>query len=171
MKLKKHIANILTGCRILGSVLLLFFPAFSEAFYITYIFCGLSDMIDGTVARKTNSNSKFGARFDTVADFVFVVVSLIKFLPLIYIPIWLWIWLVILAIIRIGNIIYGYSTKKQFIPPHTVMNKITGLLLFLLPLTFSFVELKYSSVIVCLVATFSAIKEGTFIAKKQNLEG
>ena len=169
--MKKHIANILTGCRILGSVLLLFFPAFSVAFCITYIFCGLSDMIDGTVARKTKSNSEFGAIFDTVSDFVFVVVSLIKFLLLIHIPIWLWIWLVIIAIIKIGNIIYGYSTKKQFIPPHTVMNKITGLLLFLLPLTFSFVELKYSSVIVCLVATFSAIKEGTFIAKKQNLEG
>ena len=169
MKLKKHIANILTGCRILGSVLLLFFPAFSEAFYITYIFCGLSDMIDGTVARKTNSNSEFGARFDTVSDFVFVAVSLIKFLPLIHIPIWLWIWLVIIAIIKIGNIIYGYATKKQFIPPHTVMNKITGLLLFLLPLTFSFVELKYSSVIVCLAATFSAIKEGTFIAKSEIL--
>ena len=33
----KHIANILSGCRILGSVLLLFFPAFSLEFYITYV--------------------------------------------------------------------------------------------------------------------------------------
>jgi CDP-diacylglycerol--glycerol-3-phosphate 3-phosphatidyltransferase len=127
-------------------------------------------MIDGTIARKTISNSEFGAIFDTVSDFLFVVVSLIKFLPLIHIPIWLWIWLVIIAIIKIGNIIYGYATKKHFIPPHTVMNKITGLILFLLPLTLSFVELKYSSVLVCLVATFSAIQEWTFIAKKQNLE-
>ncbi len=28
----KHIANIVTGCRALGSVLLLFFPAFSVEF-------------------------------------------------------------------------------------------------------------------------------------------
>lgn len=48
----KHIANILTGCRILGSILLLFFPAFFVAFYIIYLFCGFSDMIDGTIARK-----------------------------------------------------------------------------------------------------------------------
>ena len=48
----KRIANILTGGRILGSILLLFFPAFSLAFYIVYLLCGFSDMIDGTVARK-----------------------------------------------------------------------------------------------------------------------
>lgn len=31
-------------------------------------------MIDGTVARKTNSDSEFGARFDIVAYFIFVAV-------------------------------------------------------------------------------------------------
>ena len=70
----KHIANILTGCRILGSILLLFFPVFSLAFYIIYLLCGFSDMIDGTIARKTNSASEFGAKLDTVADLVFVAV-------------------------------------------------------------------------------------------------
>ena len=43
-------------------------------------------MIDGSVARKTNSVSEFGARFDTVADFIFITVSLGKFLPLMHIP-------------------------------------------------------------------------------------
>ena len=85
----KHIANILTSCRIFGSILLLFFPAFSVDFYITYLLCGVSDMIDGTIARKTNSASKFGSQQDTIADFVFVVVSLIKMLPAIHIPGWL----------------------------------------------------------------------------------
>ena len=82
----KHLANILTGCRILGSILLLFFPAFSVAFYIIYLFCGFSDMIDGIIARKTNSTSKYGSQLDTVADLFFVVVSLFKLLPAIHIP-------------------------------------------------------------------------------------
>ena len=82
----KHIANILTGCRILGSILLLFFPAFSVVFYTIYLFCGFSDMIDGTIARKTNSTSKFGSQLDTVADLIFVVVSAIRLLPAIHIP-------------------------------------------------------------------------------------
>ena len=76
----KNVANILTGFRILGSILLFFFPVFSEAFYGIYLLCGFSDMIDGTIARKTNSTSEFGSKLDTVADLVFVAVSLIKLL-------------------------------------------------------------------------------------------
>ena len=159
----KHIANILTGCRILGSILLLFFPVFSAAFYTIYLFCGFSDMIDGTIARKTNSTSKFGSQLDTIADFVFVVISLFKLLPAIHIPECLWIWGGVIAVIRISNIIRGYVSKKQFISLHTIMNKATGLLLFLLPLTISFVELKYTAIVVCSIATFSAIQEGVYV--------
>ena len=159
----KHIANIVTGGRILGSVLLLFFPAFSVAFYMIYTICGFSDMIDGTIARKTNSTSELGAKIDTVADLAFVTVSLIKILPTIHIPQWLWIWGVVIALIKIGNLIWGYASKKQFISLHTIMNKMTGLLLFLLPFTLSFIELKYSSILVCSIATFAAIQEGIYI--------
>ena len=161
----KYLANILTGCRILGSISLLFFPAFSAEFYITYLFCGLSDMIDGTIARKTNSTSKFGSQLDTIADFFFVVASSVQLLPVIHIPGWLWIWGGLIATIKISNIIWGYVSQKQFISLHTIMNKITGFLLFLLPLTMSFVELKYSIIAVCLIATFAAIQEGFYIIR------
>ena len=155
----KHIANIITGCRIFGSALLLFFPVFSVQFYILYLFCGFTDMVDGTIARKTNSTSNFGSRFDTVADFVFVAVSLIKILPAIQLPKFLWIWLSVIAIIKFSNIMMGIIYKKKLISLHTIMNKITGILLFLFPLTLHFIELKYSSVVVCSIATFSAIQE------------
>ena len=156
----KHIANILTGCRILGSILLLFYPAFSFAFYITYLLCGFSDMIDGTIARKTNSTSKFGSQLDTVADLIFVGISCIKWLPVIHVPKWLWIWGGVIAAVKISSILWGYVSKKQLISLHTTMNKVTGLLLFLLPLTISSVELEYTAVVVCSVAMFSAIQEG-----------
>ena len=159
----KHIANILTGCRIFGSILLLFFPAFSLDFYITYILCGFSDMIDGTIARKTNSTSKFGSQLDTIADFIFVVVSMFKLLPAIHIPGWLWIWVGVIAVIKISNIIWGYISNKQFISLHTIMNKATGLLLFLSPLTISFVEMKYIAIVVCSIATLSAMQEGFYV--------
>ena len=85
--MKNQIANIITGSRILCSILILFCTVFSVWFYATYLLCGFTDMVDGTIARKTNTISEFGARLDTVADFV--VVSLIKLLPSIHIPIWL----------------------------------------------------------------------------------
>ena len=159
----KHIANILTCCRIFGSILLLFFPVFSSAFYITYILCGFSDMIDGSVARRTNSTSKFGSQLDTIADLVLVVAVMIKLLPAIHLPGWLWFWIGVIAVIKISNIIWGFVSKKQFIALHTIMNKVTGLLLFLLPLTTAFCELNYIAIAVCPIATLSAIQEGFYI--------
>ena len=164
--MRKNLANIFTSLRILGSMVLLFMTPFSVAFYIIYLLCGFSDMIDGTIARKTNSASELGAKLDTVADLVFVAASLGKILPVIHIPLWLWIWGGIIAIIKIGTIMWGYISEKQFVSLHTVMNKVTGLLLFLLPLTLSFVELKYCFIPVCFIATVSAIQEAICVASK-----
>ena len=159
----KHIANIITGCRIFGSALLLFFPVFSVQFYILYLFCGFTDMVDGTIARKTNSTSNFGAKLDTIADFVFVFVCSIKILPTLQIPLWLWVWIIIVALVKIFYIALVFIHKKKLLSIHSILNKITGFTLFILPLSLSFVEIKYSSVVVCLIATFSAIQEGYYI--------
>ena len=82
----KSIANIITFCRIIGSILLLLFPTFSVGFYIVYSLCGFSDMIDGAIARKTRAVSSFGSKLDTVADAVFMAVCAVKLLPIINIP-------------------------------------------------------------------------------------
>ena len=158
----KHIANILTGYRIFGSILLLFCPVSSLEFYIIYILCGFSDMIDGTIARKTNSTSKFGSQLDSIADFIFAGISFLKLLPTIHIPGWLWIWGGMIAVIKIGSIIWRCISKKFFLSLHTIMNKVTGLVLFLWPLTISFAESEHIAIIVCFVATISAIQEGVY---------
>ena len=157
------LANIVTGLRIILSVALLFCPVFSPIFYSLYLIAGLSDMVDGTIARKTNSVSEFGSRFDSIADLVFVAVCLIKFLPQMDIPIWLSVWTVVISFIKIINVISGYVTQKRFVAVHTIMNKVTGMLLFILPLTLVICPLIYTGIPICLVATFAAIQEGHFI--------
>ena len=87
-------ANIVTSCRIICSILLLFSPAFSAWFYSMYLLCGLTDMVDGTIARKTNTDSN---------------------------------------------------------------------------LTLSFIELNYSALVVCSVATIAAVQEGHFIRTGQEI--
>ena len=166
--MKKHIANIITGSRIVLSLPLLLIPLTSAWFYALYLLCGLSDMIDGTVARKTNSASEFGARLDTVSDFVFMSVALIKFVPHLHIPTWLWIWIGIIATVKIVNVVFGFVRTKKFISHHTVLNKATGLLLFLLPVTISFVDLTYTLPIVCAVATVAAMHEWYYMEKKHD---
>lgn len=159
----KQIANILTSCRIFGSIFLLFLPISSLEFYITYLFCGFSDMIDGFVARKTNSNSSFGAKFDTIADFIFMIIVCYKLLPAIHIPLWEWIWIIIIAVLKLSNIIWALIRTKSLISVHSILNKVTGFVLFLFPLTIQFIELEYSLFAVCLIATFAAIQEGYYV--------
>ena len=163
--MKKHIANIITGSRIVFSLLLLFIPLSSALFYIFYLFCGLTDMIDGTVARKTGAVSNFGAKLDTASDFVFMAVCVVKLLPKINISVWLWIWIAIIAIVKVINIVMGFIRRKKLVALHTVLNKITGLLLFLLPLTLQFILSTYSFAVVCTIATIAAIQEGYYIIK------
>ena len=163
-------ANLLSGFRILCSVALLFCPAFSPSFFVLYLAAGLSDMLDGAVARKTGAVSEFGAKLDTAADFVFVAACLIKLLPVLSVPLWLSLWIGGIALIKVLNLLSGCILQKRFFAIHTVMNKVTGILLFVLPLTLPVAELKYSAPLVCTVATFAAIQEGCLIRKESNHE-
>ena len=164
-------ANLITGCRILCSIILLFCPAMSPRFIALYLLAGFTDMIDGTVARRTNTVSEFGSRLDTIADFVFIIVCLIKLLPMWILPIWLWIWIGTIFAMKVSNLILGFMIQRHFVAVHTVMNKITGFLLFVLPITPVFIELKYSAVVVCAVATFAAVQEGYFIKSGKIIGG
>ncbi len=159
-------ANIITGIRIVISAFLLFCPVFSPAFFVLYTAAGVSDMIDGAVARKTGTVSEFGSRLDTIADIVFVAVSLIKVLPVIDVPVWLYIWIAVIAFIKAANIAAGYIRQKKFISVHSIMNKVTGGLLFVFPLTLAFTDLRYSAAVVCAAATAAAIQEGYLINRK-----
>ena len=162
--MKKQIANIITSCRILGSIGLLFCPVFSDGFYVLYLFCGLTDMVDGTIARKTGADSTFGARLDTIADFFFVIASFGKILPVIRIPVWICVWAAVIAVVKLVNLVWGFTQMKQMPSLHTIANKATGLCLFLLPLTMSFVDLRYTAPVVCVIATIAAIQDGYYIA-------
>ena len=156
-------ANLITGIRVLASVGLLFCPALSPSFYALYLLAGLSDMLDGPVARETHTATAFGAKLDTAADIVFAAVCLVKLLPVLNIPLWMFIWIGLIALIKIMNIVSGFVIQKRFVSVHTPMNKATGALLFLLPLTVSCIDLRYTAPIVCAVATFAALQEGHLI--------
>ncbi len=163
-------ANIITGIRIVISVVLLFCPVFSPVFYIFYITAGVTDMVDGAVARRTGTVSEFGSRLDTVADIVFVAVCLMKLLPVLHFSVWIYIWIGIIVFIKVVNIAAGFFSQKEFISVHSIMNKVTGVLLFVFPLTLAFIDLRYSAVVVCVAATAAAIQEGYIIRKDTSME-
>lgn len=170
-KIKVAAANLITGARIILSLVMLIFPVFSKGFYACYLLAGFTDMIDGTIARKLGTESEFGSKFDTVADIVFVAAAGCKLLPALEISMAIWIWTGLIAIIKVVNIILGFVIQKKYVAVHSVTNKITGAVLFVLPLTISFVEIKYSAMVVCLLATSAAVQEGHLIKKNALVYG
>ena len=157
----KHLPNIITALRIVGSIGLLFCNAAGWQFWTLYDICGIGDMIDGLLARKLHVESKTGSVLDSIADLSFVVCCAIKLLPALSIPSWLWIWAGIIVIIKIVNLISPLIIFKKFYLPHTIANKLTGFLLFLTVPTISWCIIPIA--IVAIIATFAAIQEGNYI--------
>jgi CDP-diacylglycerol--glycerol-3-phosphate 3-phosphatidyltransferase len=102
---------------------------------VWYLLAGLTDVLDGYTARKLNAQSTLGAKLDSIGDFVFYVL-LIAYLATkhkeIVMPYLLFI--IIIFLFRIINIVFGVIKYKQLIMIHTIANKLTGFLVFLLPI-------------------------------------
>ena len=161
----RHIPNILSAFRFLGAIFLLLCSPARVAFWLIYGLCGISDMLDGYLARKLHAESRAGAVLDSVADICFVACCAIKLIPVLQIPTWLWIWAGVIILIKLVNQISALVVCNRFCFPHTLANKITGLLLFLsVPMTFwSIIPIA----IVAGVATFAAVQEGHFIRTRK----
>ena len=161
----KHIPNILSALRTIGAFCLLFCNPAGVAFWVIYGLCGISDMLDGYLARKLHAESKAGAVLDSVADICFVVCCAIKLVPVLPIPTWLWIWAGVIVLIKLVNQVSALAVHKRFCFPHTLANKLAGLLLFLsVPMTFwSIIPIAF----VAVVATFAAIQEGHLIRTRK----
>ena len=159
----KNLPNAITILRFLGAICLLFFGVKSNAFWVIYFVCGLSDMLDGNLARKLRCESKTGAILDSLADLDFVACCCYKLIPVLAFPKWLWIWGGVIVAIKAINQISALVMYKKCVCPHTIANKGTGVLLFVgVPLTL-FLESIVPMIVITIVATFAAVQEGHFI--------
>ncbi len=152
-------ANMISVSRIAFSFVLFMTTPLSPAFLLIYLVIGISDILDGYLARKTGTTSKLGEKLDSAADMVFDFVLIIILYPVIKPKTEILIWIALIAFIRIAALVVVY--KKYRIPGmlHTLANKGTGLLLFLFPILYSIFPSEYWIDLVCLAATVSAIEE------------
>ena len=165
----KHIATSITIARIIGAGLLLLTEPLSALFFTVYLICGLSDIFDGYVARKTNTTSKLGTVLDSVADFIFVIVVLVLFVPILPFELWRIYWIAGIALIRCGALLIGFVKYHAFAFLHTRTNKVTGFALFCFPLLYHAVDLTSAELIVFSIASLSAIEELIINAKSKTL--
>ena len=155
----KRIPDLLSMSRIVLCLPLLMVDAMTVPFWVLYVIAGLTDILDGFLARRWGVESKLGARLDSLADFVFVLTVGYKFFPLLKLPATLWMMIGLIALIKVANAISSYMVKRRIEFLHTRANKLTGFFLFIGMMAIGqsyFVPVAW--VIAC-IALFAAIQE------------
>lgn len=155
----KSTPNIISALRILLSIVLFFLEPLTPSFLLVYSLCGFSDIIDGYIARRTNSASNLGSILDSIADITFMTVVIIDLLPILVLPIGIMIWIVLIAFVRLISLLVVYFKYQAFAILHTYANKATGLLLFCCPYLYMFIKINTIGYIICGIASISAIEE------------
>lgn len=155
----KNIPNLITIARIAGTMVLVAIEPFSELFLIVYFLCGISDVLDGILARRMNLVSKTGQILDSIADFFMITVLLCLLMFNFKLPLWSICWVVIIAAVRLASLGVGFIRYKQLTFLHTYANKLTGIALFCFPFLYVGLGLSKTAILVCILASVSAIEE------------
>lgn len=133
-RLAMLIPHMLTTMRILCTLALPFLPLPSVAFIIVYVLAGLSDVLDGMLARRWHVASSFGASYDSIADTVFALVCIWLFLSYLLWPVWLIAAFACICVIKSLTAIIGWRKYRLTPFVHSTLNKITGILVFFTPM-------------------------------------
>lgn len=128
-------ADTVTSVRMAASLFLLFLPLGSVRFLAVYTVAGLTDVLDGWLARKTGTASPFGARLDSVADLLFYGVLMLRLIPVLWkqFPGTIWYAVAAIVLVRLAAYAIAFYKYHRFAALHTWLNKLTGAAVFLPP--------------------------------------
>ncbi len=157
----KYIANVVTSARIILSAILIFSTPLSAQFYILYTCCGVTDMLDGMIARHTHTASKSGAVLDSIADMAFLFVVMLRLWPVLLglVPkavLWA---IPFIAAIRVFAYLTGWIKYHCFVSLHTYLNKATGAALFASAYFMLSASFRFLCGVICVLAILSAAEE------------
>lgn len=158
---KWNTADTVTAVRMAASLFLLFLPLKSPGFFAVYTLAGLTDALDGWLARRTGTTGDFGARLDSIADLLFYSAVLIRLFPVLYRTLPRGVWYATAGVLFVRLAAYGAAAIKyhRFAPLHTRLNKLTGAAVFLLPYVLAISTGAVYSWAVCALALAAALEE------------
>lgn len=163
-------ANIITILRILGTLLLSVTIPLSGEFFVLYTLTGITDVLDGYIARKTNTCSEFGSKLDSAADLMFYGIILYRLIPILakFLPIGIWYVVMGILVLRVFTYVFTAIKYKVFMSNHTYLNKMTGFCVFLIPyfLKMPSALLGYCTV-TCVVCTAASVYDLILSFKKR----
>ncbi|RAP45270.1 MAG: hypothetical protein BZ135_06295 [Methanosphaera sp. rholeuAM6] len=165
----KNLANYISLSRIALSVLMLFTQPLSLPFFTIFIICGASDILDGLIARHYRLSTDFGAKLDSIADILFFISLITVLIPILNLNSSTVLWIIIIFLIRMSSIFIGFKKHEKLVMVHTILNKLTGACIILLPFLLLLIPTKTIIVILCIIATLASLEELIIVNFTQNL--
>jgi CDP-diacylglycerol--glycerol-3-phosphate 3-phosphatidyltransferase len=152
---------MLSIIRIICAVLLILFINYPTVFIFLYVTVGLTDILDGFIARKLKIESEFGARLDSIADFFFYIILVFIIIKLYSSIIITNLKMIVIAIIfiRLLNMLLTKLKYKKIVFVHTLANKISGILLYFLPIVLLFIKNNIIIWIILIITFVAALEE------------
>lgn len=166
---KVYIPNIITLSRIFLSLGLFFIDFRSVLFILVYLICGLTDLLDGYIARRTGSETLLGARLDSIADLFMSVMIIITVIKQNQVTMLIFIGIIIIFILRIGNTVFTKIKFRKISLIHTIANKLSGLFFFFCPLVYTFFG-NNLLIITGILAFLASIEEFLIILTSKSLD-
>ena len=166
---KENIPNFVSCLRILGTLLLIPVALFSKQYFYLYIFCGFTDVLDGFLARRLNSTSELGSKLDSFSDILFYLISTIKLFPVAKNILPYFFWIIVLTLIVIRCVCYLINFKKtgELQHTHSILNKLTGFMLFLAPFVIESNFLEYYYIIGLIIASLGTLEDLLIVIRRQ----
>ena len=166
--IKKNLANLITAIRIVLSFVLISLVPSTKEFLVVYTICGSTDVLDGFVARTLNITSKFGSVLDSISDLIFYAVMIIKLWRPLHnaLPLYIWIIFWIIIGLRIFLYIYVGYHSKEMLSNHTILNKLTAIMIFLLPYMLMTKYIHIYAIVAVLVGASAVTYEFKLVSEK-----
>lgn len=156
----KYIPNFLSGFRLFTILPLLLLTPFELPFMIIYVLAGVSDMLDGPIARKYNITSEFGAKLDSIADVSLVLVVVFRLMPLIEISPAITVWIFVAIAAKFLAVFIGFVRYKKLTILHNYANKFFIFALFFFPVFYLFFDANHVLAVMIFLALVAFIEEG-----------
>lgn len=170
LSVKKQLPNIISSSRILCAIFLFFLTEISVLFISVYFYCGLSDLVDGKLARKLDAISLLGTKLDTAGD-VITYLALAKILYIqSLIPVWVIVWLVVAMVGFIASAVISKIRLGKFYFVHSLFGKILGTAAFIIPFVINFVKSNIYLGVVCGIASIAAIESIIIQSKSKEIK-
>ena len=166
----KLIPNLISIFRAITALLFFVVTPLSTFFYVLYVVCAFTDVLDGFLARKLHAVSNLGQSLDSLADIVFFVAVSVLLVPLLQIKLWMFLWVVAILMVKLTSLLIGFVRFHKLSFLHTYESKLTGLLLFLFPVFIGWFGMLVPAIIISLVATVAAVEEQIILLKLRKLD-